>query len=1019
MSMLSSSIVSAATRRSCMTTTKSARNIGKSSLSYLSSNDLNSSLLLSSSTSSMPWVKRSYSTTPILSSSFNDPNPSILGDSISASSISLNEEKDSSADLRTDIRTMGAMLGNVISSHHSVEVFEKVETLRQMTKDWRNSGKKDDELFEKMVKYVESMSNQDLVIMSRAFSHFLGICNAAEAHHRSRRLNQAKLEKAKNDSEGNNVYALTQKHDSCGQIFRDLLEKNPNLTPDEIYSTLLGQQVEFVLTAHPTQVNRQTVLYKKTRMQKLMDRADRLRGRGFWTPYESMHLHSQLAREISLIWQSDGLSRAKPSVQNEAKSGTSVIENVLWEALPQFLRKLDQTMQYDLGPDYALPLDCAPIKVSSWMGGDRDGNPNVTPDVTREVCWSNRKKACELFIRDLTEIRNRLSVTNCSEELIQIVGEDSREPYRDFISNHILAKLENTKKWAENNLSALEDLGSCASYNEIPRNEEVYVSKKELWDDIDLIRKSLCETNNAIISEGRIVDLMRNISGFGLTLCPLDIRQESDRHEEALDCITRKLGLGSYAEWDEETRLEWLQSELSQKRPLLRKGEWNSDEFTETAKDTLETFHMISTQYEDSLGAYVISQATHASDVLGVLLLQHDAGVKNPLRIVPLFETLDDLHGATNTMEKLFKMPVYKKHMDGKQEVMIGYSDSAKDAGRLAASWAQYTTQEALMKLADEYGVDLGFFHGKGGTVGRGGNPETFQAILAHAPDTIRGRFRVTEQGEMIDKNFGLLPRAERTLDIYTAAVLAEQFTPRDPPTKEFRDIMDELSETSCDAYREIVRETPDFVPYFRQATPELELGTMNIGSRPAKRKASGGVESLRAIPWIFAWMQTRLNLPVWLGVGEAIDKMLSDETKAAKLRKMYSEFKSFQTTIDLVEMVLAKSEPKIAGHYDSLVSEEVLKGSDLTQRIRETHKKTEDMVLDLTSHEVLSENNEILQRALSVRNPYVDALNLMQVEALKRARELENEGKEDDAELRDALRTTITGISNGMGNTG
>jgi len=437
--------------------------------------------------------------------------------------------------------------------------------------------------------------------------------------------------------------------------------------------------------------------------------------------------------------------------------------------------------------------------------------------------------------------------------------------------------------------------------------------------------------------------------------------------------------------------------------------------FSETAIDTLETFRMIADQHEDSLGAYVISQATTPSDVLAVLLLQIEAGVKKPLRVVPLFETLDDLNGAAKTMEQLFNMPVYKGSINGKQEVMIGYSDSAKDAGRLAATWAQYETQEQLSMIAKKYNIDLTFFHGKGGTVGRGGNPATFNAILSHTPETINGNFRVTEQGEMINQNFGHPNRAERTLDIYTAAVCAEKHTKRPTPTQEWREMMNKLSEISCKAYRNIVSGDDRFVPYFRSATPEIELSALNIGSRPAKRKATGGVGSLRAIPWIFAWTQTRSNLPTWLGVGGAIGEVLSSED-SEKLRLMYKEFDHFRTTVSLVEMILAKSEPSIAQHYESvLVQDEDAK--NLGEEIRRLHKRTEDSVKDLTSHNRLCENNDLLHRGLRVRNPYVDCMNIMQGEILSRLRTCED--KKEKKSLKDALLVSITGIANGMGNTG
>ena len=338
------------------------------------------------------------------------------------------------------------------------------------------------------------------------------------------------------------------------------------------------------------------------------------------------------------------------------------------------------------------------------------------------------------------------------------------------------------------------------------------------------------------------------------------------------------------------------------------------------------------------------------------------------------------------------------------------------DAGRLAAVWAQYETQETLSKIAKQCNVDMTFFHGKGGTIGRGGNPQTFVAIMAHTPNTINGQFRVTEQGEMIEKNLGFADRAARTMDIYTAAVLSEKLTQRPSPPEAFRKMMDTLSDLSCTAYRSIVRGDERFVPYFRSVTPEQELPSLNIGSRPAKRKATGGVESLRAIPYIFSWAQVRYNVPVWLGVSAALHQVLKDPEQAPLLRDMYRDFDSFRTMVDMIEMVLAKSEPAIAKHYeDKLVLDE--KAKELGAELRSVMLQTEQDILDLTQHSVLGENNTILLRALQVRNPYVDCLNVLQAETLSRIRQYE-EGKEDQT-LKDTLMTTIAGVANGMGNMG
>ena len=468
--------------------------------------------------------------------------------------------------------------------------------------------------------------------------------------------------------------------------------------------------MEIVLTAHPTQVNRRTLLEKHGRVQKILNDADSIRDSG--TPYQKQLLDDAIRREIASIWQTDEVSRVKPSPQSEAERGTLVIETVLWEVLPSFLRKLDATMKDAMGEGYGLPLTASPFIFASWMGGDRDGNPNVTPDVTREVCLTNRIKAATLLEADVRELMGLISgnpprdtdnkcrfESSAMEKVRERAGRESRAPFRGYL-HPIATKLANTAEWGRGELQRLrkkrgeidEKATSTTTTNLSP--DEVYLTKDELMEEFLTVHQSLCDTGNEVVANGRLADVIRKLSAFGLTLVPLDVRQESDRHSEALDCITKYLGLGSYLQWDEGAKVNWITQQLQSNRPLIRNGAWNeagNDEFfTDTAKDTLETFEMISEQHESSLGAYVISQCTSASDILAVLLLQLDAGVKKPLRVVPLFETLDDLNGASSTMEQLFNIPSYIGSLEGrKQEVMIGYSDSAKDAGRLAASWGE------------------------------------------------------------------------------------------------------------------------------------------------------------------------------------------------------------------------------------------------------------------------------------------------------------------------------------------
>lgn len=451
--------------------------------------------------------------------------------------------------------------------------------------------------------------------------------------------------------------------------------------------------------------------------------------------------------------------------------------------------------------------------------------------------------------------------------------------------------------------------------------------------------------------------------------------------------------------------------------------------FDPSVVKTLRTFYTAATLEPSALGAYVISQAQTASDVLAVMLLQKQVGMThhrgNMMRVVPLFETLDDLTNAASVLNTLFAIPSYAGAIKGKQEVMVGYSDSAKDAGRLAASWALYNNQEEMAEVARKHNVELTFFHGKGGTVGRGGNPALYRGILSHPPNTINGRFRVTEQGEMITQNYGNPDIAQRTLDIYTAAVCREAFTKHVEPSKEWRAQMDKVSESSCADYRKLVRGEPRFVPYFRQATPELELGTLNIGSRPSKRNPKGGIESLRAIPWTFAWTQTRTHLSAWLGVGAGLN--VKDKAEQERLQEMYEKWPWFRETIDLISMIVSKTDFSISENYDTQLVDKSGDLLKLGEEVRAKLVETRQAVLDVTkSKDVGGAHVALLRASSTIRHPYVDPINVIQAELLKRYRAMEKrkgnltpaEQEEMDT-LRDALIMSINGIAQGMRNSG
>ncbi|HCE41041.1 MAG TPA: phosphoenolpyruvate carboxylase, partial [Alcanivorax sp.] len=484
------------------------------------------------------------------------------------------------------------------------------------------------------------------------------------------------------------------------------------------------------------------------------------------------------------------------------------------------------------------------------------------------------------------------------------------------------------------------------------------------------------------------------------------------RHTAALDAITRYLGLGGYGDWDEDQKQAFLLQELESRRPLIDEAFYRSDRCDGDVREVLDTCKVIAEQGPEGLGAYVISMARGPSDVLAVMLLQKIAGVRHPMRVVPLFETLDDLDNAGDTMTALLDIPLYKQRVVDGQEVMIGYSDSAKDAGFLGAAWAQFRAQERLTGLFRDHGVPLTLFHGRGGSISRGGSP-TRMALLSQPPGSVAGRIRVTEQGEVIRFKYGRPSVAAYNLEQYLAATLEATLLPPGEPEEAWRERMQALTDVSVDGYRQVVRDDPALVGYLRTVTPETELSRLALGSRPARRKPGGGVETLRAIPWVFAWTQIRLMLPAWLGTGAALEAALDSPEETATVRAMAEHWPFFQGVIDMLEMVLAKADPRVAAWYEERLTDDPdLKrlGDTLRQRL----SASVDALHRLTDREDLLVNNPVMRWSIRVRDPYTDPLHLLQAELMARLR-----GRDGDDTLESALMVTIAGIAAGMRNTG
>jgi phosphoenolpyruvate carboxylase len=873
--------------------------------------------------------------------------------------------------LRDDVRLLGELLGDTIRRFAGEEVFATVERVRALAKSGRSGN---DRAFSELADVLAGMSLDKTVPIARAFAQFLHLANIAEQHHRVRRRRAYQRDPAARPQRG-----------SCEDSFSRLL--SAGISPDRLHDAVCALQIELVLTAHPTEVARRRIVQKHNRIVRALAERDR----PDLTLLEREELVASLRREIEGAWGTSEVREQRPSPLDEVRSGLIVFEQSLWDAVPRFARALDHALRVNSGR--GLPVEATPVRFGSWIGGDRDGNPHVTPDVTRRACWLSRWAAADLYLDDIDALRDELSIDAASPELVARVG-GAREPYRELLRG-VRARMRATRDWIEKVLQGNED---------VPPSSEIYLDSADLTADLRLCHRSLAESGHGLIAGGRLTDVMRRVSVFSVTLARLDIRQDAARHAEALSAITSALGLGAYSDWNESTRLEFLGRELTERRPLIPPD----FETTPEVCDVLDTFRMIARTPTASLNAYIVTMTRAASDVLAVELLQKEARVARPLRTVPLFETARDLQEAPHVIDTLLGLPWYRARIQGRQEVMLGYSDSAKDVGRLTAGWELYKAQEALVSVCARRDVRVTLFHGRGGSVGRGGGP-THLALQSQPPGSVDGTLRVTEQGEMLQALFGFTEIAVRTMEVYTTGTLEAWLVPGGAPPPQWRECMERLAADARAAFRQVV-DNPQFTEYLHTATPESDIDTLNLGSRPARRGSNAGVRGLRAIPWQFAWTQTRLMLGAWLGVEEAIDRAAA-RGEDGRLKTMYREWPHFQSSIGLIEMVLAKADGRIAAEYDRRLVPEPLRniGVDLRARLQRAIAG----VLDVSGHAELLESTPVIRRSIDVRNPYVDPLNLVQIELLRRLR------READPHTRRALMVTVNGIAAGMRNTG
>lgn len=881
--------------------------------------------------------------------------------------------------LREDIKLLGTILGNVIKNNEGSTFFKKVEKLRLLSKASLYDKNKS-KIFSKISKEIKKLNPAEIFKLTRSFAHILNLMNLAESFDASRKLNDYENFPEKNKDQ--NLF--------IEDIIENLFRKK-NLSDKKIFENINKLDIGIVLTAHPTEVKRRTLIQKYAKLIDLLEQRQLLKK----YPSKIKEMDEKLYNEISIIWKTDEIKRVKPSPLDEAKWGLAVIEDSLWDTIPKVHKRLNDIFRKKMGKD--LPRDFNPIKFGSWMGGDRDGNPYVTSEITKKVILYSRWQAAKLYEKELTQLIQDLSMEECSPKIRDFSGK-TFEPYRVFL-RPIRDKVRLTHLSIEGHLNLNKPLDE----------KKLLKDKSEIEEPLRAVRDSLLSNGAKHIANSIVLDLIRRIKCFGISLAKIDIRQESSRHKKLLVEIIKKDRKKNYSEFSEIEKINLFSSLIKKKRFFVEKILIKNPE----NKEVWATFSEMAKQPAACLGTYIISMTSKGSNILEVYFLQKQSKIKKLLKVVPLFETLEDLKNAKYVMESLFKLPWYRKLINNQQEVMIGYSDSSKDAGKLSASWHQFKTQEELKELALKYKIQLNFFHGRGGSPGRGGGP--IQATMKSLPSgTVDGKIRITDQGEVIQQKYGYKPLAEYNLCSYIGAAMEATLNPPPRPKKNWRDLVEKMSEISTLAYRKDINTSEDFLRYFKTVTPHQPLAKLSIGSRPSKRKDIDNIQSLRAIPWVFAWTQIRLMLPAWLGTTEAL-KYASMKKFSKTLYDMEKNWAFFNSTMDILDMVISKVDTKISVIYENNLADKSLKR--IGERLRFQFHKLVILHNKITPKEIIKERKKF-RKTLFVRNNYTEMLNILQANIMNKINNKKYKN-EDKKFLDDALMTSIAGIAAAMKNTG
>jgi phosphoenolpyruvate carboxylase len=904
--------------------------------------------------------------------------------------------------LRNDIRLLGRILGDTVRDQEGADVFDLVERIRQTSIQFHRGD--DTAARGELELILDSMSISQTVRIVRAFSYFSHLANIAEDHNNIRRMRESL--KAGDTSRP-------------GTLARTLLHaRTAGISTANLRKFFASALVSPVLTAHPTEVRRKSTMDREMEIAAVLDQRERVQ----FTPEELSASDEQLRRAVLTLWQTNILRRTRLTVLDEVANGLSFYDYTFLNEVPRLHCRLEDRLNEGEGAGQGELASF--LKMGSWIGGDRDGNPFVTADVMRGTLKMQSGRVIRYYLDELHALGAELSLAahlaDVSKDLRALAERSpdksphrSGEPYRLAVSG-IFARLTATAARLEVETTRAA-VGDAASYANVA----------EFKADLDIIYRSLMMNNSRVIARGRLRHLRRAVDCFGFHLARLDIRQNSAVHERTIaELIDATMPGKSYLAMNEEARIQLLTSELRNARPL-------TSAFVKYSEETVGELAVFRAAAEaharfgaEAIPQCIISMCKGISDMLEVAVLLKEVGLVDPtgrsaINIVPLFETIEDLQASGHIMDRILSMHDYRKLVDSRgsvQEVMLGYSDSNKDGGFVTSGWELYKAEIGLVDVFERHHVRLRLFHGRGGSVGRGGGP-SYDAIIAQPGGAVNGQIRITEQGEIISSKYANADVGLDNLEILAAATLETSLLhPRQSaPRAEYLKAMEELSAHAFKAYRGLVYETEGFADYFWASTVITEIATLNIGSRPASRKKTREIEDLRAIPWVFSWAQCRLMLPGWYGFGSAVEVWLKEnpDSGMAFLKELYQDWPFFRTLLSNMDMVLAKSSIAIASRYAELVPDVALR-EKIFARIRREWQSSIDKLLEIMGQTRLLETNPLLERGIRHRFPYMDPLNHIQVELLK-----EHRAQNTDEQVLRGIQITINGISAGLRNSG